>query len=63
MYYFFLHVTGIETSREENGKDYYNTTHKEYARRKNWTTPKEGTRKINKSLKTKNLENDILKIF
>jgi hypothetical protein len=44
-------------------KNYYNNTHKEYARRKKWTTPKEGTRKINKSLKKKNLENEILKTF
>jgi hypothetical protein len=34
------------------GKNGYNNTHKEYARRKKWTTPKEGTRlNRNKSFK------------
>jgi hypothetical protein len=52
----------VETSREENGENGY-ITHKEYARRKKWTAPKEGTRlNNNKSFKDKKiLENEILK--
>jgi hypothetical protein len=43
----------VKTSREENRKkNGYNNIHKRYARRKKWTTPKEGTR-LNKNKRFK----------